>query len=203
MTRHARRIAHPLRPLPGRVREGRTRVLATSLAALAALAGCAGLPVTTDYDPAFAFGSLRRFAFLPPPTGSDAARRHASLSDQRVRAALRDTLRARGFEPAPPGEADFFVVHHLATETGLDVRTVHTTHGYRRRGWGATTNSHTTVREYERGTLVIDVVLPAERRLVWRGSASARLSQRSDPARRDARIRDAVEQILKRFPPGS
>jgi hypothetical protein len=57
------------------------------------------------------------------------------------------------------------------------------------------------VREYERGTLLIDILLPAERTLVWRGSASGRLRETSDPAKREQRINDVVARILDRFPP--
>ena len=95
------------------------------------------------------------------------------------------------------------VTHHLGIETGFDVRTVHTAHGYRRSTWATGATAHTTVRQYERGTLVIDIVAPKEQRLVWRGSASARLQRSADPARREQRIRDAVEEILREFPPGT
>jgi hypothetical protein len=57
------------------------------------------------------------------------------------------------------------------------------------------------VRQYERGTLLIDVLEPTERRLVWRGSTDARVTRRSDPARRDQQIDEAVQSILGRFPP--
>ena len=83
----------------------------------------------------------------------------------------------------------------------VDVRTIHTAHRYGPRAWPVAGATRTIMREYERGTLLIDVLVPADRSLVWRGSASARIREESDPAQREQRIEEAVEAILDRFPP--
>ena len=164
--------------------------------------GCTTLPVSVDYDPDVSFSELRTFAFIPdPPVQSPAAQLHNGLVDRRVSRAIRQQLKARGFEEVATDEANFLVSHHIGTERGFEVRTIQTAHHYSRRHWSTSGVPHTSVIEYERGTLLIDILLPAERTLVWSGSASARLRERSSPAQREQRINDAVARVLERFPP--
>jgi hypothetical protein len=164
--------------------------------------GCTTLPVSVDYDPSVSFSELRTFAFLPdPPPQSPAAQLHNGLVDGRVSRAIRQQMEARGFEEVAADEANFLVSHHIGTKRGFEVRTIQTAHHYSRRHWSTSGVPHTSVIEYERGTLLIDILLPAERTLVWSGSASARLRERSSPAQREQRINDAVARILERFPP--
>lgn len=173
-------------------------ILLTSSVTLAA--GCASFRVATDFDPSVAFGELESYAWLPDaPEQRLDVRLHNALIDGRIQGAVERKLAERGFEQVAPEEADFFVLHHAGLEIGISVQTVQTSHRYRRGRWSrGTTRTH--VREYERGTLMIDVLLP-DRSLVWRGSTSARIQSSSSPERREGRINDAVDSILNRFPP--
>jgi len=164
--------------------------------------GCASLPVETDYDPAFDFGGYQRFAWLAekqPLTGDvrlDNPRLH-----ERLRQAIQQTLTASGFD-AEAGSADFRVGYHLSLQQRLDVTTLDSHYGYgpgaSRWGYGP---PETVVREYDEGTLVIDVVDSRSDRLVWRGSAFGRMSESATPEERQDRARAAVAMILERFPP--
>ncbi len=94
------------------------------------------------------------------------------------------------------------VGYHVSTRQKLDVRTVDSHYGYghwpRRRSVVTTTE----VREYEQGTLVIDIVDAARDMLVWRGAGEARLRSDPTPEQMSQRVREAVAEILGRFPPG-
>ena len=59
----------------------------------------------------------------------------------------------------------------------------------------------TEVSEYEQGTLVIDIVDAARNTLVWRGAGEARLRSDPTPDQISQRVREAVAEILGRFPP--
>ena len=52
-----------------------------------------------------------------------------------------------------------------------------------------------------RGSLVID--MNAGDTVVWRGMAQAELAPNSDAKKREARLRDGVRDLLKRYPPKS
>ena len=174
-----------------------TAVLAT---VLLFLLGCASFPVSTDYDPGFDFSKLRSWDWAPvePTISIGDPRLQGDLMRARVERAVQATLTARGFERVKSG-ADFWIVYHLASETKLDVDTIYRTGPYGRYTWP----EQTIVREYEQGTLLLDVLDPKSGLLVWRGSSHARIRERAEPEARDERARAAVEAILAQFPPGA
>lgn len=56
-------------------------------------------------------------------------------------------------------------------------------------------------REFDEGTLVIDLLDPASASVLWRGLARDEVDWRMSPTEIDTRIRGAVRKILERFPP--
>jgi hypothetical protein len=57
------------------------------------------------------------------------------------------------------------------------------------------------VDQYEEGTLFIDVIDPKRNTMIWRGSATARVTPDLTPEERETRIGEAVRAILAKFPP--
>jgi len=162
------------------------------LLALAA-AACSSLATDWDYDPEVDFSGLRAYAWMEPPDDHPVD----ELSHRRVRRSADEVLGAAGYrlDPAAP---DFLLVAHLGTETKL--RVTDWGYGYRR-GYGGFGGRQVDVDEYEVGTLVLDVVLPVERALVWRGTASGTLYRDASPEKREERIHAAVTELLASFPP--
>jgi hypothetical protein len=197
------RCAEPIEGSPERLPARRARRLVASLLILGVAlgVGCSGVSVVTDFDPDVEFTGFKKYAWLPDERPGGDPRLHNDLIDAVVRRSVDGSLAERGFEKVPLASADFLVTYYLGLETRIDVRTVHSSFRYSRRGWSGSVGTDTRVRQYERGTLLIDVLDPSSRRLVWRGSADSRVSSRSDPARRDQQIDDAVRRILDRFPP--
>jgi hypothetical protein len=64
-------------------------------------------------------------------------------------------------------------------------------------------NTQTTAREYEVGTLILDVVDRASNQLVWRGAKEGRLQKNQSPEKRTEVIKETVANILSNFPPQS
>lgn len=170
--------------------------------AMAIMAGCRSIQVQSDYDPTVSFGAIDTYAWLPPigPEGGRGTIMDDLLS-QRVQRAVNDQLRSKGLELVEPARADLLVAYQMSVEERLDVDTVH--YGYRYGRWGYAGPAHTTtyVREYEQGTLVIDLIAPEERRLIWRGVGRTRLRDQATPEQREAHIREVVSAILERYPP--
>ena len=177
------------------------RVLAALL--FTALCSCSTLRVNTDYDPEFDFSGFRSWSWLTgPQAGTVDPRLPSGLVEERIRAALEKHLAARGFERSSSGTPDFRVGYHATVEDKVDVRTVNRAYGYGP-GWGAGRGRLTSdvyVREYAEGTLILDFVDSRSNRLVWRGSAQAEVYSYSTPEQREARIDDAVGQILETLP---
>ena len=57
------------------------------------------------------------------------------------------------------------------------------------------------VFEYDVGTLIVDVVKPDKRSLIWRGSATDEVNFPASKKAQDKKVRQAVQEIFKVFPP--
>ena len=179
-----------------------------SMAALAALilAGCATVRVQTDFDPAANFHSYKTFAWLPGPqkaTGDE--RIDNPLLVKRVRHGVTRQLQLQGYVEADASAADMLVGYHISLDKKLSVQTINNYYGYGHRGWGAwgrpMGSSQTVVREYEMGTLIIDLVDRRQNELVWRGAGESRLTKRPTPEKTDKKVAEVVGAILAKFPP--
>lgn len=179
-------------------------ILATALAL--ASVGCVGFSVNMDYDPDTDFSGFRSWYWLPPsPTGDP--RIDNDLVANRVRRAVEHSLAARGYVKTSTGEGDFGVGYHGFIEGKIDVRTIDRYYGYGP-GWGryggyypGRVATETYVDQYDEATLILDIVDRDSRKLVWRGSTSARVRAEQTPEKRDARTQQAVDAILAKFPP--
>lgn len=161
---------------------------------------CASIAVNTDFDPATDFGAYHTYRWVPEPqraTGDVRIDRNPLL-DRRVRAAVERHLTAKGFEKRESGEVDFLVAYHASLEGKMDVTTMDRYYGYRRRG---VLVQETMVREYDQGTLVLDIVDARTNELTWRGTAQAEVTGADTPEERTAKIDKAVEKTLAAFPP--
>jgi len=178
----------------------RSRIWLAWLLVLAA--ACASVQVHVDFDPSADFSSLRTFAWFPrtrEPTGD--FRVDSPLLDSRIRNAVERELAAKGFEKVVDRDPDFFVFYHFSVEDRIDVHTVNRTYVDR---WGYVVSlPETRVRQYQQGTLMIDVADAREKRLVWRGVGTGRLRSSPKPDETTRAVNSAVAEILGRFPPGA
>jgi hypothetical protein len=173
-----------------------------------ALGGCASMQLAWDYDAQSAFPVLHSYDWLPAPEVEPGASPvHNDLLDARIRNAVDTQMQKKGFR-RDTGSPDFLVAYHVALDERLSVTYLNELYGYGP-GWGnprylrsyGRPGREATVSEYQVGTLVLDVVLAQDRRLIWRGSASAEVYPDLSPEAREKRIRTAVEKILAPFPP--
>lgn len=171
---------------------------------------CSIVSVSTDYNPDYDFVKLRTWAWIDNgKEPSSDTRINNDLVVDRVRNAVETALGAHGFVKTDAESADFRVSWHGAIEKKLQVDSID--HFYSPYGYGPLGRApffigenvirSTTVREYEVGTLIIDILDPVQHKLVWRGSGSDRLTNETDPEKTTIKINEAVAAILKDFPP--
>ena len=174
---------------------------AFTLVLTGSLGACSGMKITTDYNPETApnFSAYQTYAWLPQPIRRD-ARVYNAITEDQVRRAVDNSLSAGGYRKLTSGAPDFLVAWTAAIEGKVDVTMVNGYYGYGYRGWGAW-SAEPMVREYDEGTLILDVIDAESRELVWRGVAQAKVSQNSSPDQRGRRINEAVGKILANFPP--
>jgi len=182
------------------------------LGSLAAVTGCAGLQVHTDYDSALDFSNFETFAWLEAPvltTASDGVTDVEvnpfavnSMLDARVRAAVERELDREGYRPAPDGATPSFQLqYHVILK---DKTRISTTAGpYYGGYWGAGRYGgfagSTQSFDYQEGTLIIDLVDPETQRIAWRGWA---VGNNREGYYDEERVAKVVNAILSEFPPG-
>ena len=72
--------------------------------------------------------------------------------------------------------------------------------GWRWRGFGGFGDATTTTQNYKVGTLVVDLFDTRTKTLIWRGSASDTLSDKSDKNIKN--LDKGVQKMFDHFPPG-
>ena len=171
------------------------------------LAACSSISVTSDWDPGVDFSQFKTFAVL-----EESEQSINRLIDQRVRTAIVAELAARGLRQVEiPDKADLAIGYRITTEEQTSLHTVHS--GWGSRGYRSSRHTHwrtpvattstTTQVNFTVGTLVIAVFQMDNKELVWEGSASGTVNPSRGPEQRKQRINDAVQRILKDFPPGA
>lgn len=164
---------------------------------LLAFAGCSGISVTSDYDPKADFSKLRTYTWFSAPTTPD---RLDTLTQQRILRAVDVELATRGYQKLDSGTPDFQVNAMASVTQRIEAVPTTASVGY---GWGYGHMGYTTteLRTYDEGTLVLDIISPATKQLIWRGTARGAVEGDRTPEEREARIADAVARILAAFPP--
>jgi Domain of unknown function (DUF4136) len=181
--------------------------LLLAAATLAACAALSGMEIQTEYDQGAAarLGGYRTYALLPPPQGAGTRVNYERLAPVVTRA-LDDTLAAKGYRQTTEAP-DFLVGWHATLEGKQQETVIDSQYGYDRyrgpgrRPIGPAPPPMRMVREYDEGTLILDIVDAESRTLIWRGSARAEVRAAVAPETREARVREAVQRILEQFPP--
>ena len=169
------------------------------------LSACSGISTSTDYDPAADFTKYSTFTWLDTD-GDDID----AITDSRIKGSIDGALVGKGFQKGGEG-ADLAVGYQVTTSERRSYNTVNTGwgggYGYGGYGWGGYGMGMGTSTTYENvwdeGTLLIGMFDTATKNLVWTGTASAALDGSRSPEQRQQLVDDAVDKMLKDFPPGS
>ena len=161
--------------------------------------GCSSMSqVDTEYDPEHDFANYRSYAW------HDKVDVQSPVVSERIRQAIESRFSAKGYSRVATGStADFLVSFTAVAEEAIRPDTISAGMGYRRRGWGLNSSLYDGFREYTRGTLIIDVIDPDSKVLLWRGVSSAVLYPGSADEEQNQLVDETVSGILDRFPPGS
>ena len=168
------------------------------------LTGCASKGVDWDYDADQQMTDWKTYAWVEKTDSETSGSYHLDgLLDRRVRAAVERELQARGIRKVAATDADFLVNYLTVTKTKREESQLTTSVGYGLDSWGLGVRTETRVRDYEEGSLIIDIVNPVDQELVWRGRSRSRVVESSTPEKRTEKINAAVQAIMEGFPPGS
>ena len=175
------------------------------LAVLAFAQGCASTPKTiSNVAPGADFGSYRTFGFLS--VLSTDKENYESMESNFLKVAVAQELDRRGltYSESP----DLIVNFYIHTQEKVRSRSVPTTgayYGYRDPfydpwgGYGMGVAYETRVDQFTEGTLNIDVIDAATRKLVWEGAVSGRITDK-DLRNLEQTIDEAVAAVMSDFP---
>jgi hypothetical protein len=150
--------------------------------------------VKTDYDRSANFSQYRTYSWERVQTQDQ-------LWVDRIKEAVNASLTAKGLTPVDSG-GDIAII---AMETTKNQQTLNTFYDGFGGGWGwrwggGLGDATTTVDNYKVGTLVVDLFDAHTKQLLWRGSASDTLSDKSDKNIKN--LDKGVQKMFDHFPPG-
>lgn len=169
------------------------------------LTGCqSSIEVRTMAAPDAKLSNLHTFRMLPgparrdgrPATGADDPMISNSIANRAIRDQIVKAFQSRGYTVAE-GTADFVIAFYATAHEELDVSLWD--YGYPTYPrWPRNPSPVPTVTRYTEGSVVIDVVRPGTRELLWRGEGRAELTD--TPAKNVERLAKAASAIVAKFP---
>jgi len=199
-----------------------TQLVAAAAAAALTLMACApGISVRTALSPDASLHGLRTFRVLPTPQPKIAGAISStndpmlvnSISNRALRTDLAQEFAGLGYV-ASDSNPDFCVAYYASTKQQLDV--TYWDYGYawrprwwsgygRRwgRGWGADWGMQNgpMVTQYTQGTVIVDVIDPKTKDVLWRGQGVAAVSDNEAQYEQD--LKKTVAAIVDKFPAAS
>ena len=188
------------------------RALAGALAVALLAAGsvqAAKIKVQARQEANVDFAAIKTYSWLPsPPMTTDVApgvmRSPAEVQkevDPIVIGQADKLLAARGWTRVDGPSANVQIVYYLSHGTGFDSSTIGEYYQYAT-GYALIVSPYIAptsyVEVYEEGSIIMDVV--ADRRAIWRGSATTRLDRDRNYAKRKEVIEDAVTKLIDKLP---
>lgn len=161
------------------------------------LGGCATIEVRTAHDPKATFPKQGSYAWVPGPSDlpKDPRIDNAQL-EARVRRAVADGLAERGYRLSNSERPVMLVGFHVVLDESLKPSIASRKYGYGPGLWGDSLGP-----DFERGSLILDILDPETKKLIWRGIAEADLDLTVSEDKKQKHAHQAVRQMLKQFPP--
>src|ERR1700688_2427383 len=150
--------------------------------------------VKTDYDHNANFGQYKTYSWEKVQTQDQ-------LLVDRIKAAVNGALAAKGWTQVDSG-GDVSIVAMEITQNKQTLNTFYDGFGggWRWGGFGGFGDATTTTENYKVGTLVVDLFDAHTKTLIWRGSSSDTLSDKSDKNIKN--LDKGVQKMFDHFPPG-
>ena len=156
-------------------------------------AGLFGQQIRTDYDRGADFARYKTYSWEKVQTQDP-------LWVDRIKNAVSSELAAKGLmEVASGGDVSIVAIEMTKNQQTLD--TFYNGFGGGWRWGGGFGDATTTVDTYKVGTLVVDLFDATSKKLIWRGSASDTLADKSD--KNIQSLNKGVRKMFDHFPPKS
>ena len=159
---------------------------------------CTTVRVATDYDRTVDFSKYNSYAFYKP--GIDKVE-ISDLDKKRILRAIDAELAAKGM--AKSDSPSLLVSFFTKERERINVYNNNFGWGWGWNPWWYGGYYGSSVSRSTEGSLYIDLIDAKTNELVWQGIGSARLITNGDIEEKEERIREIVQEIIARYPPGS
>lgn len=172
------------------------RKLAITLVILAAALtlACSTMTTSVDYDHSVNWSNFKTFQIMegtPAPT---------TFTQKRIDDGITQALQAKGWQPTT-SNPNILVYSHVKLSEEKQFTTT-SMGGWGYRGWGGMGGgmATTTQQNIPIGTLIVDLVDPNTKEMVWRGMAQDQVKPNGESAET---INEAMQKLFQNFPPGA
>ncbi len=175
---------------------GKSRVSGFALTIWLGLLACgvaSAQDIKTNYMPGTDFSKYHTYKWVT----INNAEQIDPIVTQQIKAAVDSQLTSKGMTKTEVDTADMYVGIQTSIQQQQQWNAYGMGGGWRFGGGMASATSSTI----QIGTLVVDFYDPANKQLVWRGSATKTLNPSKNPQTNLNRINQAVAKLLKSFPP--
>ena len=156
---------------------------------------CTTLDVTTEHDPSADFSRYKTFSLADPADIGETRSADEVVQKNRIEPAISRELITKGLRQIGTDQQPDLAVYYWVNVTETQKKAWQ--RGY---GWGATHGGAVPTYSYREGTLVLDLVEPTKKELVWRATIMAPLRE-TRTENLDLAIK-AVAQAFGNYPPG-
>lgn len=171
------------------------------------LFGCSAPAPMIDYDTSYDFSQDRTFAFISenPLIRAEGSEGGNPLLEGRLMQITENIMAARGFTSvADRDSADLAVGFTVGARDKIQVNSYPEPYryGYGRWGWGGGYyyGESVDVRQYTEGTLSVDIYDPQERKPVWHGRATRKITSKMQENPGEA-LTEILNSVFATFPP--
>src|SRR5262245_3209680 len=168
------------------------RILVTLAAA--AIVACSTMTTSVDYDHTVNWSKYNTFQIM---TGTPAP---TTFTQKRIDDGITQALQAKGWQPTTSNPSILVYSHVVLSQEKQWTTTSMGGFGYR--GWGGMGGgmAQTTQTNIPMGTLIVDLVDPNTKEMVWRGLAQDQVKANGESAQT---INEAMQKLFQNFPPGA
>jgi hypothetical protein len=161
--------------------------------ALAAIAQDAAFSYEKDVN----FRAFETYAWIDI---NDSGQPLDELTANQLRSVVEAELAIQGLQKIDGAQADLFIGYQAAVRKEKKI-TIYSTGWDSGPGWrpGGEARVHTSMISV--GSVVLDIYMPSQKLLVWRGSVSKTIDVNAKPEKREKEVRKGIQRLLKNYPP--
>ena len=178
-------------------------IVVLALVGVLVAAGCSTIHTTYGYNPKTDFSAMRTYDWMPRPNAPvssdpETARRDEAV-DSYIVNCVEEELASKGIT-RNTSTPDFLITYHGLLQDKVNISDFSRSLSDRLRLWGGVSGNIDV--HMNAGTLVLDVVNPRTKVLIWRGAAEGTLDRNISMKEEQKIIRHAVDKLIGDFPPG-